>query len=152
MHTNAEIADAFDRLADLLEIEEANRLRIRRYRTAARVIREHSRNVAGLVKNGEDLSLLREIDTGLAEQIRAVVETGTPQLRPRGQRAPELEELMRGIDGLGRSKIDALCGALDINTIGELRDAIEGKAIRHLRGFGEKTEQAIARELDKHRP
>ena len=34
--TNAEIADAFDRLADLLEFQGANPFRIRAYRSAAR--------------------------------------------------------------------------------------------------------------------
>lgn len=35
---NAEIAALFDRLADLLEIEDANPFRVRAYRNAARTI------------------------------------------------------------------------------------------------------------------
>lgn len=39
---NAEIARLFERVADLLEIEDANPFRIRAYRNAARTIRGYS--------------------------------------------------------------------------------------------------------------
>ncbi|MGH8370993.1 MAG: hypothetical protein ACRESC_08430, partial [Gammaproteobacteria bacterium] len=35
---NVEIAELFNRLADLLEIEDANPFRVRAYRNAARVV------------------------------------------------------------------------------------------------------------------
>ena len=39
VHTNSDIADRFDEIADLLEIEGANPFRIRAYRNASRMLR-----------------------------------------------------------------------------------------------------------------
>jgi len=49
---NAEIADRFEQLADLLEIQGANPFRVRAYRNAARFIRGHSRSLAELLGEG----------------------------------------------------------------------------------------------------
>ncbi|NIO43353.1 MAG: hypothetical protein GTO41_26300 [Burkholderiales bacterium] len=43
---NSEIADAFKKLADLLQIENANPFRVRAYREAARFIRSYPRSEA----------------------------------------------------------------------------------------------------------
>ena len=53
---NAEIAAAFDHLADLLEIEGANPFRVRAYRRAARTIEDLPRSAAELIASGEDLA------------------------------------------------------------------------------------------------
>lgn len=45
--TNTEVAEIFNELADLLEIEGANQFRVRAYRTAAR-------NIANLAQNITD--------------------------------------------------------------------------------------------------
>ena len=50
--TNPEIAEALDRVADLLEAQEANRYRVRAYRAAAETIRQHEASLAGLVERG----------------------------------------------------------------------------------------------------
>jgi len=50
---NSEIADTFEKLADLLEIENANPFRVRAYRNAALTIRGHTRSMAELVAEGE---------------------------------------------------------------------------------------------------
>ena len=42
---NVEVASIFNKVADLLEIENANPFRIRAYRTAARVIENLPQNV-----------------------------------------------------------------------------------------------------------
>jgi DNA polymerase/3'-5' exonuclease PolX len=46
---NADIADTFNRLADLLEIEGANPFRIRAYRNAAQTIEDLPRSAAEMV-------------------------------------------------------------------------------------------------------
>ena len=55
---NAEIAAMFDQLADLLEIESANRFRVRAYRNAAQEIANLRREVADMAAAGEDLAAL----------------------------------------------------------------------------------------------
>jgi len=62
---NAEIADKFDELADLLDIENANPFRIRAYRNAARVIRGHPYSLAELVAEDADLTKLPHVGVAL---------------------------------------------------------------------------------------
>ncbi len=52
---NAEIATAFDHLADLLEIEDANPFRVRAYRKAARTIEDLPRSAVTPMKRRFDL-------------------------------------------------------------------------------------------------
>ena len=49
MH-NDEIAQIFDQLADLLEIDEANPFRVRAYRDAARMLRGLSEEVSDMLE------------------------------------------------------------------------------------------------------
>src|SRR5581483_1193491 len=71
---NAEIAAAFDHLADLLEIEGANPFRVRAYRRAARTIEDLPRSAAELIAGGEDLAELPGIGTDLAGKTGEAVE------------------------------------------------------------------------------
>ena len=73
---NAEIADIFDHVADLLEIEDANPFRVRAYRNAARTIRDLNRSLAEMLAAGADLADLPDIGDDLAGKIAEIVETG----------------------------------------------------------------------------
>jgi DNA polymerase (family 10) len=53
---NSEIAEKFNHLADLLEIEGANLFRIRAYRNAARTLLGSSESIADLVHEDSDLT------------------------------------------------------------------------------------------------
>jgi DNA polymerase (family 10) len=141
---NAEIAGLFNRLADLLEIEDANPFRIRAYRNAARTIAGLAQNVAGLVKSGKDLSELPGIGEAIAEKIRTIVATGRlPQLEEVEARTPEaLSELMK-IEGLGPKRVKTLYKQLDIRNPEDLERAARSGKIRELAGFGKKTEELI---------
>jgi DNA polymerase (family 10) len=72
---NAEIAAAFDHLADLLEIEGANPFRVRAYRRAARTIEDLPRSAAELIASDEDLAELHGISADLAGKIAELVAT-----------------------------------------------------------------------------
>jgi len=150
---NAAIADRFDRLADLLEIEGANPFRIRAYRNAAARVRALSRRVADLVNAGEDLSELPDIGRDIAEKIRVLVDTGRlPLLEEVESRTPaELSDIMR-IKGLGAKKTAALHEHLGIKSVADLKRAVAEHQVRELSGFGEKTEQLIADALPRLEP
>ncbi|MCW8126534.1 DNA polymerase/3'-5' exonuclease PolX [Microbulbifer halophilus] len=148
---NREIADKFDRLADLLEIEGANPFRVRAYRNAARTVRGYPRAMADLIDDGEDLSELPDIGDDLAEKIDKLVESGDlPLLDEVEQRTPKaLSELMK-IEGLGAKRIKALHEALEIDTIDDLKEAAERGDIRNVEGFGDKSEEKIKQRLVKY--
>ncbi len=145
MIQNTEIARRFYRLADLLEIDDANPFRVRAYREAARVVEGLPENAGDMIARGEDLSRLRGLGKDLSGKVRTLVETGhLPVLEEAEARMPPvLVELMR-VAGLGPKRIRSLYQRLQIETTDDLLRAADAHHIRELPGFGEKTEQMIA--------
>jgi len=141
---NREIAERFDRLATLLEIEGSNPFRIRAYRNAARVIEGQGAQMSALLAEGKDLSELPGIGDDLAEKIATLVDSGElPLLEEVEQRVPaELAE-MTEIEGLGPKRVGQLYRELDIRSLDDLNKALEAGRVHELDGFGEKLEQSI---------
>ena len=141
---NADVAEVFERVANLLEIQDANEFRVRAYRNASRTVSSLARDIADMVEKDEDLTELAGIGEDLAGKIEEIVETGTlEQLLELEKELPgELNDLMR-IDTLGPKKIHALYTELGIEDMADLRAAAEDGKIREVKGFGEKTEQKI---------
>ncbi len=145
---NSDVAGSFDKIADFLDIKGENQFRIRAYRNAARAIDSLSRNVSDMVAKGEDLTELPGVGRDLAGKVKEIVETG---------RLKMLEDLMRelpaGLDdlmkipGLGPKRIKLLYSAHNVRSIDDLRRAAEGKKLRDIPGFGEKTEANILEQL-----
>ncbi|MBI2832633.1 MAG: DNA polymerase/3'-5' exonuclease PolX [Chloroflexi bacterium] len=147
---NVEVADIFNELADLLEIEGANEFRIRAYRTAARNITDLPQSVSDLLERGEDLSKLPGIGKDLAGKIAEIVQTGKlSHLEDIKKRIPAgLLELMR-VTGVGPKRAGALYRELGIESLKALEKAAREGQIQKLRGFGKKTEQNILEELGR---
>jgi len=147
---NAEIADLFERLANLLELEDANPFRVRAYRAAARTIRGYPDSMADLVATGADLDALPNIGEDLARKIGTIVTTGDlPLLREVESRVPgQLSDLM-AIEGLGPKRVKVLYEELNIRSVEDLRRAANRGRIRSLPGFGEKTERKIIAGLER---
>ena len=143
MH-NADVATAFEEMADLLEIEGANPFRVRAYRFAARTLRDLPAEVGEMVAKGEDLTSLPGIGDDLAGKIKEILATGTAAaLEAQRKRVPAtLTELLR-IPGLGPKRVKTLAHELKIRSLSELQTAAQAGRVRTLSGFGEKTEQHI---------
>lgn len=146
---NAEIAEAFTTLADLLEIEDANPFRVRAYRNAARTVSGHSQSMADMVAHGDDLTELPDIGEDLAQKIQTLVETGRlPLLEEVEARTPAaLSDLMK-IEGLGPKRVKILYKELNICSIEDLKQAINNGKVHELEGFGEKSEALIKKHLE----
>lgn len=147
---NSEIAETFNKYADLLEIDGANQFRVRAYRTAGRTILDLSQNLYDMVKEGKDLSELPGIGKDLANKIIEMVKTGRlSQLEELNKTIPaELINIM-DIAGLGPKRAAKLHHELGISTIKELEASAREQKIRKLAGFGEKTEQAILDDIER---
>jgi DNA polymerase (family 10) len=142
---NAEIADQFEHLADLLELDGANPFRIRAYRNAARFIRGHGRSLAELVEEGADLAELPGIGEDLAGKIATLVRTGRlPLLEQLAARVPAPLVAMTRVAGVGPKRARALYRALRVRSLEDLARAARSGRIRELPGFGVRTEQLIA--------
>ena len=141
---NADIAAAFDEIADILEIETANPFRIRAYRNAARVVNGLPTEAAATVARGDDLTELPGIGEDLAGKIADLALTGTTPLldKLRKEMPPSLIELLH-LPGLGPKRVKALHDELDIETLPQLHRALKDGLVGRLPGFGEKTAQRL---------
>jgi len=85
--SNDEVAQVLDRIAELLEAQDANPFRVRAYRKAADSVRGTDRPVAGMVKEGDDEALqeLPGVGKGIASTIGEFVNTGRSGLLQRLQ-------------------------------------------------------------------
>src|SRR5438034_9992221 len=78
---NPEVAQVFEEVADLLDIQGANPFRIRAYRTAARTIRDLSERLADMAAEPKKLERLDGIGKDLAGKIATILETQDLPLR-----------------------------------------------------------------------
>ncbi len=148
--TNAEIAAIFNRIADLLEIQDENPFRVRAYRNAAHMVQGLSRSLAEMVEQGETLEALPTIGKDLAAKIREIAATGSLRKLKQLQTmvSPGLVDLLK-VPGLGPRRLRTLRDYLNIQNIEELEKAARQGLLRQLPGFGVKTEQNILRELSE---
>jgi DNA polymerase (family 10) len=147
---NPEIAETFNKYADLLEIDGANQFRVRAYRTAGRTILDLSQNLYDMVKEGKDLSELPGIGKDLANKIIEMVRTGRLSQMEELKKTVPIELLdMMDIADLGPKRIARLHQELGISTIKELETSAREKKIRELPGYGEKIEQAILDDITR---
>jgi DNA polymerase (family 10) len=147
---NSEIATIFDHVADLLEIEDANRFRVRAYRNAANTIRDLGRSLQDMLEEGEDLSDLPDIGEDLAGKIAEIVRTGRlPLLAEISDDVPEAIVEATRIPGIGPERARALFAALDLSSVDDLKQAAEDGRIEEIEGFGEKTQAQIRDALEE---
>lgn len=141
---NEDIARAFEEIADLLDIEDANPFRVRAYRNAARTLHGLGEEVSRMVDDGEDLTTLPGIGEDLAKKIREMLETGRLAALDKLHRElpASLETLLR-IPGLGPKRVKTLYQKLGVADIGQLEQAIKAGEVRQLPGFGEGMEHNI---------
>ncbi|TAN00617.1 MAG: DNA polymerase/3'-5' exonuclease PolX [Rhodanobacteraceae bacterium] len=146
---NAEIAELFDRYADLLEIQAANPFRVRAYRNAARVVSGSSRSMADLVAEGRDLDELPGIGKDLAAKIETIVHTGSlPQLAQLETRVPRALADLMNLPALGPKRVKLLYSELGIRSSEDLKRALRTDALLAIPGFGAKTAARIQAALD----
>jgi len=147
---NQEIAEQFNRLADLLEIEDANEFRVRAYRNAARTVESLPRGAREMLEADEDLSELPGIGDDLAGKIKEIVDSGELSLLKDVEKetASELSDLMK-LPGIGPKRVQVLHEELKVASLADLKQAAEDQRIRHLEGFGKKTEEKILREIGR---
>jgi DNA polymerase (family X) len=144
---NAELAEQFDLLADLLELEGAESFRVLAYRRAATRMRETSGSIAELALNGRAKEL-QGIGKTIEEKIVQIVETGEIEaLAKRRALVPEgVVQFMR-LPGLGPKTAARIWRELGVTTLDELRGAAEGQQLRGLSGLGPKSEEKILKAL-----
>jgi DNA polymerase (family 10) len=148
---NSELADAFELLADLLELDGADAFRLLAYRRAAERIGESALPVAELALAGKARQL-SGIGATIESKIVELSETGDLQAlaKLRDRIPPGLVEVMH-VPGLGPKTARKLWQELGVSDLEELRIAAQAERLRALPGLGTKTEERILQELSKPR-
>ncbi len=144
---NGDLADQFDLLADLMELDGADHFRVSAYRKAADRIREQSGPVAQLALAGRAKEL-GGIGKTIEEKIVQVVEDGEVHaLTKRKQSVPEELVLFLRLPGLGPKTVRRIWKELGITSVVALRAAAEAGRLRELQGLGAKSEATILKAL-----
>jgi len=136
--TNEQIADVLDQIADLLEVQEANRYRIQAYRRAARTVRSQDASVTSMVRAGDSEALqeLPNVGEGIAPIIESYARTGHSDMleRLKGEVTPK--RLFVQVPGIGEELADRIADHLDVSTLEELEQAAHDGRLEEVEGFG----------------
>jgi DNA polymerase (family 10) len=146
--TNAQIAAAFDELADLYELDGAVQYRTIAYRTASKSVREASVSIAQLALEGRAAKEISGIGKTLEEKIVALSVTGDiPTAKKLRDKFPTGLISVMHLPGFGPKRARRLYDELGVDSLDALRAAAEKQQIRGLRGFGAKVEETLLRVL-----
>src|ERR1700675_1628834 len=133
---NADVADQFDLLADLLELEGAESFRVLAYRRAATRMRETSGSVAQLALDGRAKEL-QGIGKTIEEKIVQIVDQGEIEaLTKRKATIPPEVVLFMRLPGLGPKTAARIWQELGVTTIEELKGGAGQEQCRTLAGPG----------------
>jgi hypothetical protein len=147
--SNAEIADALARIADLLETQEADGFRVRAYRRGAERVRTAPESVAALHARGgvAELDALPEIGKSLAGVIAELVRTGRSSLLDRLQGQVSPEDRFTTVAGIGEELAKRVHAELHIESLEELELAAHDGRLAQVPGFGVRRVRAVQQAL-----
>jgi len=145
---NREIAETFDKIADLLEIKGEVIFKVLAYRRAAESLRELASDVAGHHQQAK-LTEIPGVGKAIADKIDELISTGKLGFYEKlVQEVPEtLVELLR-VPDLGPKKAGLFWRELGISTLSDLESAAKSGKLRSLPGMGQKSEAKILAGLE----
>ena len=146
---NAEIADVLERVADLLEAQDANRFRVRAYRAASETIRKHPIPLARILREGgvEAVDALPTIGPTIAAHIAELVHRRSLSLLERIEGDVSPERLLATVPGLGPELAARIHHELAVNSLEELELAAHDGRLERVRGFGPRRVRAVREAL-----
>jgi len=142
---NKELADLFERMADILEFKGENPFKISAYRKASRILGDLTQDVEEISEKGE-LKNIPGIGEGMAEKIVEYLKTG---------KISKFEEVRKGVSdeliaimdipGMGPKTLSMIHKEKGINNFSQLERALEDGSLLGLFGMGEKKIENIKR-------
>jgi DNA polymerase (family 10) len=151
--TNRQIAEVFASVADMIEAQRGNPYRIQAYRNAARGVLDLPEPAADILARGEALPV-----EGLGERLRTrindLVHFGSTTINNGyyTQALPEGARALMNLEHIGPYTALRLYEELGIDSVEKLWRAAQQQRIRHLAGFGIRSEarlQATAEQIMK---
>jgi DNA polymerase (family 10) len=142
---NKELADLFEKMADILEFKDENPFKISAYRKASRIIGDLTQDIEEITEQGE-LKNIPGIGEGMAQKIVEYLNTG---------KVSKFEEVRKGvsdeliaimdIQGMGPKTLSMLHREKGIDNLSQLEKALEDGSLMGLFGIGKKKIENIKR-------
>jgi len=142
---NKELADLFEKMADILEFKGENPFKISAYRKASRIIGDLTQDIEEIAEQGE-LKNIPGIGEGMAQKVVEYLKTG---------KISKFEEVKKGvpdeliaimdIPGMGPKTLALIHKGRGINNLSQLEKAVEDSSLTDLPGMGEKKIENIKR-------
>ncbi len=146
-----DIANALREAGHMLTIAGDNPYKARAYLKAASAIESVGEGIDTIIKE-DRLTNIPGIGASLASQIEHLYRTGElPVLAKMREQLPAGVVELSQVPGMTLKRIEALNKELSITSIDELEDACLKHRVCKVKGFGEKTEQAILEGLRNQR-
>ncbi len=146
--SNRDIADIFERSADMLQLKGESVHRYLAYRRAAETIHELSRDLSAIAAE-DGLTNIPGIGKVLAEKIQELLDTGKLEFYEKLQQEvpPGVIDMMR-INRVGPKKAATFWKELGVTSIEELRAAAQAGKLAALSGMGQKTQDKILKGIE----
>jgi DNA polymerase (family 10) len=149
---NHKVAQIFEQIADILELQGVNRFRYLAYRRAAQIVDNLPTDVRTIYDDDPaKFQEIKGIGKDLSAKIVEILETGKCAMH---------EELLAGfnegllelltIRGLGPKKVKKFHEELGIEDIHQLKEAAQQGKLAELDGMGEKSQTEILRSIEIH--
>jgi DNA polymerase (family 10) len=146
--TKQDVLDMLRDLAELTMLEDGDpqSFRVRAYESAAQAINAQATDLGKMT--AKELQKIEGIGKSTADKIRELLETGKVQKLDalRQKHPPGVVALLR-IQGLGPKALQRFRAELGVQSVDDLRKAIAEHKLRDMKGFGEKSEEKLARAL-----
>ena len=144
---NSQIAEIFEKIAEILEIQQENPFRIRAYRRAAETVKNLSEDISEFARE-DGLLKLPGIGADLASKIKEFLETGKVSAYEKLKKKVDSSLLdMLNIPGVGPKTAKLLREKFKIKSLADLEAKAKAHKIRGLPGIKEKTEENILKGL-----
>jgi DNA polymerase (family 10) len=145
---NREVAEVFERIADLLEIKGEKIYRVLAYRRASDAVRSLGQNIEAVWRKG----LLEEIPgvgKAISDKIDELLRTGQLEFYEKltTEIPPSLIDLLR-VGDVGPKKAARFWKELGITSLDDLEAAAKAGKLRSLHGMGERSEKRILESLE----
>ncbi len=137
-------------LAKLTALDEGSpqAFKVRAYENAIAGIESHPEELSGLTK--AELTEIKGVGNSTADKILELEATGeVAKLENLREMYPPAFVALTKIPGLGPKTLKMLRSQLGIEDIESLKAAVDAERLRELPGLGEKSEQKIARAIDR---
>lgn len=145
--TNKQIANAFDELANLMELHEEDDFRIRSYRNAYLNLRKLDRPLADM--SDAEIKDIKGVGPAIAGKIRELAAGGKMATleKYREKTPPGVVEMLE-VNGFGPKKVRIVWKEMGVETVGELWYACNENRLVEFKGFGLKTQEDLKNKLE----